>query len=302
LLWLALLAGTLGRYAWPLDLFAHFPIHYCALFIALTIALLLLRRPLLALASFAGAVVSAIPILSHASNPATPVSAHTETLRVVSLNVWFRNHDYERVADYLRTTNADAIVLQEATGSAAQRLHALLPAYRYAHIDREWHGASILSKWPLLAAATRPLAAYGSRAAYVQIDWRGSPFTLLGVHLHWPLGASNAHARNEELGVISAFARDQAGPLLVVGDFNTTRWSYHFQNAVRTSGLNDCARGHRVATSWPSYVAWIGIRIDHCLASRHWRVVDMQTGPFVGSDHRALIIDLALSAANRPTG
>ncbi len=302
LLWLALLAGMLGRYAWPLDLFAHFRLHYCALFSALAIALLYVGRRILAIASLVGAVVSAIPVVSYVWIPAQPASARSEAFRVVSINVWFRNHDYARIAEYLRTTNADAIVMQEATRPAAMRLQALLPAYRYAHIDNEWHGAAVFSKWPLAAAASRPLAMYGSRAAYVQIDWRGSRFALLGVHLHWPLGARNARARNEELVVVSALARAQTGPLLVVGDFNTTQWSHHFQNAVRTSDLSDCARGQQVATSWPSYASWIGIRIDHCLASRHWRVIDMRTGPHVGSDHRPLIVDLALETADRPTG
>jgi endonuclease/exonuclease/phosphatase (EEP) superfamily protein YafD len=296
LLWIALLAGILGRFAWPLDLFAHFRIHYCALFSALTLALLFLRRPMLAIASLTGAVVSFLPVVGYTRMPAQSASAHSEALRVVSLNVWFRNHDYARMAEYLRATNADAIVLQEATRPAAQRLHALLPSYRYAHIDKEWHGAAVLSKWPLQAAASRPLAGYGSRAAYVQFEWRGSPLTLLGVHLHWPLGAFNAHARNAELIAVSALARAQAGPMLVVGDFNTTQWSYHFQRAVREAGLKDCARGQQVAASWPSYVSWIGIRIDHCLASRHWRVIDIRTGPHVGSDHRPLIMDLALEA------
>jgi endonuclease/exonuclease/phosphatase (EEP) superfamily protein YafD len=292
----------LGRYAWPLDLFAHFRIHYCALFAALAIALLLLRRRILAIASLVGAVVSVIPVVSYAWIPAQSAPARGDALRIVSLNVWFRNHDYARIADYLRATNADAIVLQEATGPAALRLHALLPAYPYAHIDHEWHGSAVFSKWPLAAAASRPLAMHGSRAAYVQIDWRGTPLTLLGVHLHWPLGARNAHTRNAELITVSALAKAQAGPLLVLGDFNTTRWSFHFQDAVRESGLSECARGQRVAASWPSHVSWIGIRIDHCLASRDWRVIDMCTGPHVGSDHRALIVDLAIEPADRPPG
>jgi endonuclease/exonuclease/phosphatase (EEP) superfamily protein YafD len=289
----------LGRYAWPLDLFAHFPVHYCALFVALAIALLFLARRILAIAALVGAVVSIAPVVGYTWIPAQSASAQSEAFRVVSLNVWFRNHDYARIAEYLRTTNADVIVLQEAVGPAALRLHALLPAYRYAHIDQEWHGAAVLSKWPLLAASTQPLASYGSRAAFVQIDWRASRLTLLGVHLHWPLGAHNAHARNEELVTVGALARAQAGPLLVVGDFNTTQWSFHFQDAVWESGLNDCARGQHVTASWPSYVSWMGIRIDHCLASRHWRVIDMRTGPHVGSDHRPLIVDLALERGQK---
>ena len=40
--WLALLAGLLGRAAWPFDLFAHFRVQYAALFVLLALLLLIL--------------------------------------------------------------------------------------------------------------------------------------------------------------------------------------------------------------------------------------------------------------------
>ena len=46
-LWCALLAAMLGRYAWPLDLFAHFRVQYALLFLIVAIVLFALRAPLL---------------------------------------------------------------------------------------------------------------------------------------------------------------------------------------------------------------------------------------------------------------
>ncbi|MGH8175032.1 MAG: endonuclease/exonuclease/phosphatase family protein [Steroidobacter sp.] len=291
--WLALLAGMLGRYAWPLDLFAHFRLHYCAIFLAFGITLLFLQRRILAVAALIGAVVSAVPVLKYMA-PMQSAAAHGEIFRLVSFNIWFRNDDDAGVAGYLRQTGADAIVLQEAIEPVARRLHALLPTYPYAHFDRSGYGAVVFSKWPLISASAQPLASHGSQAAHVQIDWRGSVVTLVGVHLHWPFGPRNARLRNQELLGVAAIASAATGPLLIAGDFNVTPWSPYFQNALAQSGMNDCARGNGFASSWPSYATWIGIRIDHCLASRHWRVIDVRTGPHVGSDHRPVIADLAL--------
>lgn len=299
LLWVALLAGMLGRYAWPFDLLANFRIHYCVLFVALATALILLRRRRIAAAAVIGAVISAIPAFGYLTVPAQSATAHADSFRLVSLNVWFRNHDYTRIATFLNETHADAIVLQEATLPAARRLKALLPSYPYAHIHDGLHGAVVFSKWPLIAARSRPLATHGSAAAHVQIAWRGSAVTVLGVHLHWPLGSRNAQWRNLELRDIASVAASTAGPLIVAGDFNITPWSAFFQDALARSGLNDCASGQGLAPSWPSRVGWLGIRIDHCLASQHWRTINFRTGPHVGSDHRPLIIELALDASQR---
>ena len=86
-------------------------------------------------------------------------------------------------------------------------------------------------------------------------------------------------------------------PLIVAGDFNVTPWSRHFRTALERSGLNDCAAGHGLAPSWPSQFPPLGIRIDHCWASHHWRSIDVRLGPSHGSDHLPLIADLALAAS-----
>ena len=48
--------------------------------------------------------------------------------------------------------------------------------------------------------------------------------------------------------------------------------------------------------SWPNKWSWpaMGIRIDHVLVSRHWRVVDVHAGHDIGSDHRPIVATLQL--------
>jgi len=152
----------------------------------------------------------------------------------------------------------------------------------------------VFSRWPILSAQPLALAAGSMRAAQVTLDWNGTPVTVLGVHLHWPLGATNSRLRNEELAGIASFAAGMTGPLIVAGDFNVTPWSRHFRVALERSGLNDCAAGHGLAPSWPAQVPPFGIRIDHCWTSKHWRSADVRLGPSLGSDHLPLIADLVL--------
>ena len=127
------------------------------------------------------------------------------------------------------------------------------------------------------------------------LDWHGTPVSVLGVHLNWPLGPRNSEFRNQELNSLVALSKAQGGPLLVAGDFNLTPWSEYFSDALERSELHDASVGFGLARSWPAQFAPVGIRIDHCLLSRHWSARSTSIGPDLGSDHLPLVADVALN-------
>ncbi|MFC4310024.1 endonuclease/exonuclease/phosphatase family protein [Steroidobacter flavus] len=300
--WLCLLAALLGQVAWPFDLFAHFRVQYAALFVVLACVLMVLRRFSIAVVAAAGFGVSVVPLLPYiASEPVQVAVATTtpeEAFRLVSFNVWFRNRDMARVAEYIEKSQADAVVLLELTQPQAEQLLPLLPTYPHYHMDTSRMGSAVFTKWPVLSAESVPLSRSGSVvASRMMLDWRGTPVTVLGVHLMWPMGPNNSEYRNQELNSLVALSKAQRGPLLVAGDFNLTPWSEYFSDALEESGLHDAALGFGLARSWPAQFAPVGIRIDHCLMSRHWRSVTTAVGPSLGSDHLPIVADLVIPAA-----
>ncbi len=297
-LWCALLAAMLGRYAWPLDLFANFRVQYTLLFLIVAILLFALRSPLLGVLAIAGAVLGAIPIVSYMGVQTARADAASPKFRVVAYNTWFRNHDYAAMGRFLEQTQADVIVLEERDrDDGALRIGAYLHSYPYSFNERLPHGAIVFARWPIVSAESLALTdGPGVRAARVTIDWQGTPVTVLGVHLHWPLGPKSSRMRNAELAGVAAFAAAHQEPLIVAGDFNAAPWSHHFRTALQSSGLSDCGAGHGLAPSWPSQLGPLGIRIDHCWTSQHWRSSDVRLGPSHGSDHLPLIADLVWSA------
>jgi len=194
---------------------------------------------------------------------------------------------------------ADVIVLEERNrDDGAQRIAAYLSSYPHSFIERRPHGAIVFSRWPITSAELLPLTdGPGVLAARVTLDWNGRPVTVLGAHLHWPLGSKNSRMRNAELAGIASFAAARKEAVIVAGDFNVAPWSHYFRTTLERSGLSDCAAGHGLAPSWPSQFPPLGIRIDHCLASRHWRSIDVRLGPSNGSDHLPLIADLVWADA-----
>jgi endonuclease/exonuclease/phosphatase (EEP) superfamily protein YafD len=298
-LWCALVAAMLGRYAWPLDLFANFRVQYTLLFMIVAIVLFALRAPLVGAVAIAGAIIGAIPIVGYMGVQTARADQGSARFRVLTFNTWFRNHDYAAIGRFLEQMQADVIVLEERDrDDGAQRIAAYLSSYPHSFVERQPHGAIVFSRWPITSAELLPLTdGPGVLAARVTLDWNGTPVTVLGAHLHWPLGPKNSRMRNAELAGIASFAAARKEAVIVAGDFNVAPWSHYFRTTLERSGLSDCAAGHGLAPSWPSQFPPLGIRIDHCWASRHWRSIDVRLGPSNGSDHLPLIADLVWADA-----
>jgi endonuclease/exonuclease/phosphatase (EEP) superfamily protein YafD len=237
-----------------------------------------------------------VTVVGHTGWPASNATAATTSLRFVTFNQHAGNDAAQAIGDWLERSGADVVAMQElASPQRQQALAAALPSFAHVHAQfGRWADVVVFSRWPILQAQTVALGPGGAQAAVVRIDWRGEPVTLVGVHLHWPIGADNVRLRNAELQALADLARDTPGPLLIGGDFNITQWSPVFDAAFAAAPLQDCARGQGLVTSWPSFFPPAAIRIDHCLASLHWRVLQVRAGPSLGSDHRPMLNDLAL--------
>ncbi len=292
----AFVLGLFGRQFWVLDLFAHFRIQYAAVLTACGLALLLQRRLRSAAAVLVLAAAMAVSVVGYTGWPSQQAQAATGGFRFVTFNRYFHNNNFVAIGEWLEGSGADVIALQEVDSLwAVRQLAAVLPQYPhvYAEPDAEVDVA-IFSRWPIRSGEMVELTPRGEQVAKTVIDWKGQPITLIGVHLHWPMGAENSRLRDAELRELAALAREIPGPLLIGGDFNITPWSPVFREVLADSGLADCARGQGLVASWPSWLPPARIRIDHCLASDHWRVTKLTAGASLGSDHLAMVNDLEL--------
>jgi endonuclease/exonuclease/phosphatase (EEP) superfamily protein YafD len=292
-----LLASALGRWIWLLDLLANFRVHLAVLLLISSAASWLCRARWLAMLGLlfvAAVAATAFPYL-RARTDAVP--NENPTLRLVTFNVWHHNIEISRVAKFFEQSDADVLVIEEATPMHARLLRQQLPSYRYAFLEgTSDDGTIVFSRWPLVQSQYVELVPGGARAALLQLRWHDRLVQVIGAHLHWPLGRSVSRYRNAELQALAALAANAASrPLLVAGDFNITPWSSFYREFVRDSKLADADLGQGVQASWPAVLGpRLGIRIDHCLHSQHWQTIATRTGPELGSDHLPVIADLRL--------
>lgn len=288
------LAGTAADAWWFLDLFAHFRVQYAVLLALCAIGLALLGRHWVAAGCLALAVANAtfaMPYLRAAPAGTTEGAP----LRIVSLNVYKHSVEYERVRAYLRAERPDFVVLVEATPAWERELAApLRDLYPHAAYSPRAgaSGVLLLSRTPILEWLPVFLGGAPESGIRARIAPFGHPVDVLGVHLTWPMRADLAAQRNRELEGLARVTRAARVPLVVLGDFNDTRYSPTFARLLRDGALRDCAAGRGLSGTWPAGFAPLWIQIDHCLHTRGVWTESFDTGPRVGSDHYPLVVTL----------
>jgi endonuclease/exonuclease/phosphatase (EEP) superfamily protein YafD len=256
-------------------------------------------------------VVQVWPALGALSSHAEARADTAAPIKVIAFNLWYRNKDPGATLAYLAHSGADVIGLVEATPQLKNALAPLKVLYPYG-VDCIGQDPSceimLISKVPLRNAKAGQIDGRYPYVAEAEINWGGSPVTVVMTHLSWPfllpaapaLSATTLAPALPELPPpelpgaprltqslqAANLARHVNGlpkDLVLMGDFNSASWST-MQIAFRAeTGLDN--RGHYLP-SWPTF-AWPVLRlpIDHVFVRGGARVTDLRLGPSVGSDH-----------------
>jgi endonuclease/exonuclease/phosphatase (EEP) superfamily protein YafD len=297
----SLLATTAAAF-WLGDLAVHFPVQYAGLALLSFIIFAASHRPAwaaLALLLAAFNAMSAAPVLAARSPP--PAAARTARdpvhVRVASINVLYTNGQFQRVADFIHHERPDAVVLVEMNAKWRRALEGLKKEfpYRYETLGAQHRGVNLWSRLPMKDVDVLPIEARQEPAVEATLTKQGRMLRLFGVHASWPATPASGGRRNRQLQLLAQRARAVTSmPLLVVGDLNVSPFSPHFRRLLEDGRLRSAADGFGWQPTWPSFVPPAGIQIDHALVNQAITVRDFRRGPFDGSDHRPVIVDLVL--------
>jgi len=109
----------------------------------------------------------------------------------------------------------------------------------------------------------------------------------------------NTEIRDVESDLARAWVDTGAGPLVVLGDFNTPVESGIFRD--HWGDLTDAFSVAGFGLGMTKYNGWIRARIDHVLTNDDWHVDHARVGADAFSDHRPLLVDLTLVGATAPS-
>lgn len=287
--------GYLGSYHWFFDLFSHFRVQYAIVLLVMALILLWQRKAGVASVLMAFVALNLWSIVPLYVSPERKVDPEEKPQRLLLQNVRTQGGDPSSVIELIHQEAPDVVVLQEISAGWVKALNVLNEDYPHRAIrSREDNfGIGLYSRWPIEAAEFIQLGSIPVPAIVATLQVDKQSWQLLATHPPPPLGASGSDMRNTILRAIPHQLSTEH-PVLVAGDLNITRFSPHFARLLDTTGLIDSASGFGLQPTWPVQLPILYIPIDHVLHSRHLVTLTRRIGPSVGSDHRAVIVDLAL--------
>jgi endonuclease/exonuclease/phosphatase (EEP) superfamily protein YafD len=215
-------------------------------------------------------------------------------VRVMTANLYADRTPSSELVAAVRAEQPDVLALQEAPRGAAGS--AALPG-RPSRPPRTWRR----HLRPLAPArCRRPLAFLGRRLGNPRatLELAGAVLTVQSVHTNppMPLGVG---PWQQDLRVLGQVAAGTPGPLIAMGDYNASSDHRSFRALLAVGGLRDAddARGRGLVRTWPTDRGWrlpAFAQLDHVLVSCQLAVLGVHERTLPGTDHRAVIADLAL--------
>ncbi len=297
----ALLRGLgLDRLGHPLVALVAFTPYVTATALVPVLVALLLGRRAVALVALAAAIVLAAAVVPRALG-GPPDAARGPRLTVMTSNQFVGRADPRAVVRLVRERGVDVLSLQEVTPASLRRLDAagvreLLP-HRVVDVGgaRGGNGSALLARRRLRPLRVPP-GGNAQPAALLRVR-RAPPVRVQAVHPFPPIDRGEVAAWRADLARLPAAGA--AGALgILAGDFNATL-DHRELREVLDRGYADAADslGDGLASTWSARPPFTRLTIDHVLADERITPLAVSVHTLPGTDHRAVVAELALPAA-----
>lgn len=233
-------------------------------------------------------------------------------LKLMTHNMFGLNYDMKRMAAYIARENPDIIAFQEYFSFQFKALDPLLkPDYPYSIHCEGGKRANIglYSKIPFVETTSGSCgkdAHKGLRTARILARFTrpdGVSFSVMTTHLDWPLqlfSATPLARQAQQFSSLAAAVRAVPGNFILVGDFNSTPWSYAQRVFATRAGLT--RQTHDLLTypvrfsihGWRD--TWPFLPLDQIMTKGNIVIHALGVGDRTGSDHLPLLMTFSVPA------
>lgn len=226
-------------------------------------------------------------------------ASDTVELTILHSNVLTRNVEFDQFIKLINQESPDIFVMQEVNQKWLQEMGELEKVYtlKYGVPQEDNFGIALFSKYPFETVKK----VYWGDDSYVPslvatLEVSGQRVTVIATHPLPPVGKEYYDSRNSQIAKVADVSRRHKGPLVVVGDLNTTMWSHAYTPLEQGTNLHNAREGFGLLPTWPTQfqLPLFMIPLDHFLVSPHFVVHDIRVGKNIGSDHLPLIVKLGL--------
>jgi endonuclease/exonuclease/phosphatase (EEP) superfamily protein YafD len=296
------MTGFLGGLWWPLELTSHFRVQ-CFVFLTVGAVIYLVgKKYQLAIVASIFAIPNLAVIMPIYFETWPAAGEDAPRFRAVLMNVSTDNDEYETVCRFIRSVEPTLVTVEEVNDAWTRKLPELLNDFPYS-ISRprpDEFGMALFSKIPFEHAEIVRVGTMDFPGMKASMVIGGRSLTVIGIHPPPPVQQEYVEGRRRQLHDLAGIVRSLKGPMMVLGDLNTTSWSPIFRYLLINTGLRDSRQGFGIQASWPTSLPYLLIPIDHCLVSPGLAVIKRQIGPRIGSDHFPIIVDVVVNSSREP--
>lgn len=277
-----------------IQLFTHFRLQYLLVSLLLLFLAMWLRSPWMIAALGITVAINAVYVVPWYFG-ADESPSGTE-LKVLHANVLSRNTEYERLFEMIEVEQPDVIVLQEISSAWATALQTLHRAYPFSQIEARSgnFGIALLSRLPLTAIEVVESQPFSHPSVVADVAIGERTLRLVTTHPMIPLGGQMFAWRNETFVALPELLESDTDARLLVGDLNASMWDIHYRSLKKATGLRSARAGFGIVPTWPTFMPFAMIPIDHVLVSDAIAVKGIHSGPRIGSDHLPLVVTITL--------
>ncbi len=223
------------------------------------------------------------------------------TVSLLITNVLQKNKEYQKVLDEILTTDPDIIILTETNTRWRNELAPSIKEFGYTYkaempLDNTY-GMLYYSRLKTIDPKIEFLLQDSIPSIHTKIELPSKE--IIELHIIHPTPPLPPHDesstdRDAQMMMVAKMAKSSDFPVIIAGDFNDVAWSESTGLFQNVSGLLDPRIGRGFfntfnANSW--IMRW---PLDHLFVSEEWRVMDLDLGNDVESDHFPLYAKLSL--------
>jgi endonuclease/exonuclease/phosphatase (EEP) superfamily protein YafD len=291
----AVIVGVTGASMhWTFDLLGQF------LLPAFVLALLIVPVAALARWRWIAGAAALFALVTYAlamptTSPPKPVNAEAVRFKVLLFNVWYGNKRLGEVAQTIARENPDLVVIIEGPKRVRKALKAVADTYpyRFECSSADCDGF-LFSRGRLLPQQiNRTRDPEHSPYMMIGTEIAGCRMTLVVTHMTRPFPNAPYWAQRAQAEEIGSAIGAIRGAKLVLGDFNAAPWGY-VMHTIETRGGVKLLTG--AGGTWPTALpSSLRIPIDHMLAGPGLSFVSRKLMPPLGSDHAAVVAEVAVT-------
>lgn len=217
--------------------------------------------------------------------------------KIISINIFSQNDEFQHLQKYLGTETADVIVLQELTPSWQKNVEFIRKEYPYykEEVRSNNFGIAIYSKIPFKKVSTKNYIDEMHPSILAEISVDGKSVSILATHPVPPLpNQARFERRNKQYELmkqeIDALPNEN---IILVGDLNSTIYSPNFK-LVQSDKMKDARSGFGLNNSWNAFIPIFRTNIDQCWVSKKIKVTNFYRGDDIKSDHFPIVAELKI--------